>query len=208
MQVKLPDTVAPNNSPDVGPHHLNAMPTTTGNKGMPKPILNIDDVRFSPRPADFAPKGDAANQFEVRIGRIANMIGARKLGYSITIVPPGKSAYPFHSHRINEEMFFVLQGSGEVRFGPDTFPIRSGDFIACPPGGPETAHQMRNTGTEELKFFAVSTLLSPEINEYPDSEKFGVYADFPTGTDGRMEYFSFQGREGMNLDYWDGEGER
>lgn len=174
---------------------------------MRKPILNIDDIAFSARPPAFAPKGELANQFEVRIGRIANLIGARKLGYNITAIPPGKSAYPFHSHRRNEEMFFVLQGSGEIRFGPHTFPIRRGDFVACPPGGPEAAHQMRNTGVEELRFLAVSTVLSPEINEYPDSGKFGVYADFPSGTDGQTEYFSFQGREAMNLDYWDGEGE-
>lgn len=173
---------------------------------MSKPILNVDDVEFSPRSSDIAPKGDLANEFEARTGRIGNLIGARTLGYNITLIPPGKSAYPFHSHRTNEEMFFVLEGTGEVRLGPDTFTIRTGDFIACPPGGPEAAHQIRNTGEDELKFLAVSTLHSPEINEYPDSGKFGVYADFPSGGTGEVEYFSFQGREGMNLDYWDGEG--
>lgn len=175
---------------------------------MPKPILNVDDVKFSPRPADFAPKGELGGKFDARIGRIGTLIGARTLGYNITVVPPGKSAYPFHSHRINEEMFFVLQGSGEVRIGAETLSIRSGDFIACPPGGPETAHQIRNNGVEELRFLAVSTLHSPEINEYPDSEKFGVYADFPSVTDDGVESFSFQGREGMSLDYWDGEGQK
>jgi hypothetical protein len=29
---------------------------------MPKPILNVDDVKFSPRPADFAPKGELGNK--------------------------------------------------------------------------------------------------------------------------------------------------
>jgi len=81
-----------------------------------------------------------------------------------------------------------------------------GDFIACPPGGPEAAHQIRNSGDEELRFLAVSTVHSPEINEYPDSRKYGVYADFASGGDGGVRYFSFQGREDMNLDYWDGEG--
>src|SRR4030095_11101848 len=145
-----------------------------------------------PRPQDFAPRGELANQFEARTGRVADHIGARPLGYNVTAVPPDKAAYQFHSHRVNEEMFFVLQGSGEVRIGLQTFPIRMGDFIACPPSGPEGAHQIRNTGTEELRFLAVSTLHSPETNEYPDSGKFGVYADFPSGADGRMEYFSFQ----------------
>ena len=180
---------------------------TEGNRVMERPVLNIDDVSFSARPPDVAPKGELAEQFEVRTGPISKRIGATKLGYNITIIPPGKAAYPFHAHRTNEEMFFVLEGLGEIRFGSQTLAIRRGDFIACPPGGPESAHQIRNTGGDELKFLAVSTMLSPEINEYPDSEKFGVYADFPTSSKDQVEYFSFQGREGMNLDYWDGEGQ-
>ena len=172
----------------------------------PKPILNLDDVACSPRPEHFAPKGKLGGQFDASIGPISRLIGAQKLGYSVTAIPPGKAAYPFHAHRFNEEMFFVLQGDGEIRIGRETHSIRTGDFIACPPGGGDTAHQIRNTGTQELRFLAVSTLLSPEINEYPDSGKFGVYADLPS-EDGEIEYFSFQGREKMNLDYWEGEEE-
>jgi uncharacterized cupin superfamily protein len=142
------------------------------------------------------------------MGAISARIGARGLGYNITAIAPGKATFPFHSHRINEEMFFVLQGSGEVRIGPDTFPIRSGDFIACPPSGREAAHQIRNTGSDELRFLAVSTQRFPEINLYPDSGKFRVLAYFPSETGEGVEVFSFQGRAGMSLDYWDGEGER
>ncbi|HEV8110827.1 MAG TPA: cupin domain-containing protein, partial [Burkholderiales bacterium] len=39
-------------------------------------------------------------------------------------------------------MFYVVEGSGEVRIGSETFPIRAGDIIACPPGGQDTAHQI------------------------------------------------------------------
>lgn len=170
-------------------------------------ILNLEDVTLSPRPAGFAPKGALADRFEASTGSISKRLGARGLGYNITAIPPGKAAYPFHAHRFNEEMFFIMAGNGEVRLGDRAYPIGRGDFIACPPGGPEQAHQIRNTGTEELRFLAVSTVLSPEINEYPDSSKFGVYADLPSDADGEVEYFSFQSRREMNLDYWDGEGE-
>ena len=49
-------------------------------------------------------------------------------------------------------MFFVLHGSGEVRIGEARYPIRAGDIIACPAGGKETAHQIINTGNEELRY--------------------------------------------------------
>src|ERR1041385_7680477 len=138
---------------------------------MDKPIINIADVPLEPRPPGMAPKGEAADKYDAKMGFIGTRIGARKLGYNITAVPPGMRAFPCHNHRVNEEMFFILEGSGEVRIGDKTYALRQGDFLACPPGGPELAHQIVNTGTTELKYLAVSTMIYPEICEYPDSGK-------------------------------------
>jgi len=172
---------------------------------MTKPILNISDVELQPRPAAFAPTGAAAERYDARMGFIAPRVGAQKLGYNLTAVPPGKRAFPFHNHRVNEEMFFVLEGAGEVRIGETVYPIRAGDIIACPAGGKETAHQVINTGKEELRYLAVSTKLSPEIAEYPDTGKFGILAEFPAGPNGTPQVFRFVGREDLGVDYWDGE---
>jgi len=101
-------------------------------------------------------------------------------------------------------MFFVLEGEGEVRIGSETFPIRTGDVIAHPPGGPETSHQIGNTSNAELKYLAVATRISPEIVDYPDSGKFGVYAEYPS-TDGKPAGFRFIGRSGASVNYYDGE---
>src|SRR5262249_28991479 len=106
----------------------------------------------------------------------------------------------------NEEMFFVLEGAGEVRIGAERHPVRPGDIIACPPGGPETAHQIINTGEGELKFLAVSTRLTPEGAEYPASGKFGVLAEFPPGPDGKPQGLRLVGRTQSSIeDYWEGE---
>jgi len=171
---------------------------------MSHPIINIDEVELQPRPAAFAATGDAANRFDARMGFIAPRIGAQKLGYNLTAVPPGKRAFPLHNHRVNEEMFLVLEGTGEIRVGDAVYPIRAGDVIACPPGGKETAHQIVNSGTAELKYLAVSTKLSPDIAEYPDSGKFGVLAEFPSGGS-KPKTFRFVGRESNAVPYWDGE---
>src|SRR5689334_14516546 len=121
---------------------------------MPRPIMNVADVSLEPTPREFAPTGSAAERFEARTGVIGARIGARTLGYNITAVPAGKRAWPFHNHPAKEEMFFVLQGSGEVRIGNSRYPIRTGDFVACPAGGSDTAHQLINTGTEDLRYLA------------------------------------------------------
>lgn len=169
-----------------------------------RPILNISDIALQPRPAAFAATDSAAERFDARTGAIAPLIGAQKLGYNLTVVPPGKRAFPFHNHCVNEEMFFVVDGEGEVRIGEAVYPICSGDVVACPAGGKETAHQIINTGAAELRYLAVSTRIYPEVAEYPDSGKFGVLAEYPS-PDGQPRRFLFVGRENLNINYWDGE---
>ena len=172
---------------------------------MSKPVINLADVQLQPPPPDMAPKGDVATRYEARIARISQQMGAQKLGYNVTAVPPGKRAFPPHNHHVNEEMFLVLAGTGEVKIGEIVYPIREGDVVALPAGGREAAHVVTNTGSTELRYFAVSTKISPEICEYPVSGKFGVLAEFPAGADGKPGSFRYVGRETVAADYWEGE---
>jgi len=175
---------------------------------MSRPIFNIADLTEF---REVGHKGQAIGatrpdqSYEARLGAISTKIGAQKLGYNLTIVPPGKRAFPRHSHRVNEEMFFIIEGEGELIVGAERHPVKRGDVVACPPGGPETAHQLRNTSASaELKYLAISTKLSPEVVDYPDSNKTGIYAEF-TGADGKPQFTRFLARTGASLDYWEGE---
>jgi len=166
---------------------------------MSSQILNVDDVELQ--------QWEQGERYQAGLGSISARIGAKLLGYNITVLAPGKRAFPCHNHHVNEEMFFVLEGEGEVRIGDETFPITRGDVIACPPGGPDTAHQIANTSPDtDLRFLAVSTRLSPEIAEYPDSGKFGVLAELTPDADGAPRPFRFVSRADNGLDYWEGEG--
>ena len=172
---------------------------------MNKPIMNIADVVLEPWPAGASITATARERYEAKMGFIGPRIGAQKLGYNITAVPAGKRAFPFHNHHVNEEMFFVLQGSGEVRIGVQTYSIRVGDVVACPPGGKEKAHKITNTGKEELRYLAVSTKITPEVVDYPDSGKYGVLSELPAGADTKSRRFIVLGRENQSLSYWEGE---
>lgn len=163
------------------------------------PIVNLDSLRLEPRPAAYAPAGMAAERFDARLARLGPQLGLTGLGCSVVAVPPRMRAFPFHSHRIDDELFIVLQGEGQLRLGEAVHPVRQGDVIGCPAGGPESAHQLINTGTRELRYLAISTQAPVEVCQYPDSGKLGVYADLPTGA------FRFIGRENEPVDYWDGE---
>ena len=171
---------------------------------MTRRIINVDDVKLEPRPASYAAPVDAKGKFDARMGEVAIMLGAQKLGYNVTEIPPGVAAFPFHNHRNNEEMFFILAGSGELRLGYERHPLRAGDIVACPPGDRTTAHQIINTGSANLRFLAVSTMLNPEICEYPDSGKFSV-SEKQRNADGASDGFRHVGRAGDQVDYWEGE---
>ncbi len=169
---------------------------------MTKSIVNLNDIELYPLPSEYAASGDAVQKYDLRMGFVAQQVGAQRLGYNITAVPPGKRAFPFHHHHINEELFLVLSGQGEVRIGEHVYPIKPHDVIACPPGDAESAHQIINTGTEELRYFCISTRLSPDVVGYPDTGRFGVTAD---ELPGRTTPFRFIGKEGQSDGYWDGE---
>ena len=120
--------------------------------------------------AKIAPVGNGG-KFQGEFASLGKLIGARKLGVSLAVVPPGKRAFPKHAHHVNEEMMFILEGSGTYHCGSESAPITAGDLIAAPPGDGSTAHQIENTSDAPLRYLTFSTKLEPEVLEYPDSGK-------------------------------------
>lgn len=171
---------------------------------MKKNILNIENVQAR-LISDFKPGAPEKYQ-GAAMAEISALIGAKKLGYNLTIVPPGKAAFPMHNHYGNEEMFFIIEGEGAIRIGKETFSIRAGDTIACPCGDTDTAHQIINTSnTLTLRYLAVSTKQTPDFVQYPDSGKTGAAHYLDDGPDGSFKAVRILNREQENLGYWDGE---
>jgi mannose-6-phosphate isomerase-like protein (cupin superfamily) len=53
-----------------------------------------------------------------------------------------------HYHRVAEEIYFVLKGSGKLEVDGETRTIRPGDAILIPPGA---WHTLENNGSSELR---------------------------------------------------------
>lgn len=155
-------------------------------------VVNIDELELE----HFSAVG---GKFESDCARIGPKLGAKELGYSYDVVPPGKISCPFHSHRGEEEMFFIVKGEGTLRYGHERRRVRAGDFICCPVGGPDTAHQIINDSDGVLAYISVSTNLPVEVCEYPDS---GKVAAFGGSGEARIRHIT----EASSLvDYWKGE---
>jgi hypothetical protein len=81
---------------------------------MSHPIASLHGLNFVPRPANVLPTNPAtAARFDASRAFLGDTLGLTKLGVNVTAVKPGKTAYPFHSHRANDELFLILAGSGE-----------------------------------------------------------------------------------------------
>ena len=163
----------------------------------PKPVMNIADVQLR--------DNKHGETFEAKIGSFGRMIGSTGIGVMLHVVEPGKKAFPYHAHHMTQELFVILEGEGTYRFGPDTYPVKAGDVLAAPTGGPEVAHQIINTGTQdaEIPRYLGEPGRLGDVVEYPDSGKFAVTSryDWATGKGG-VRYI---GRAENSLDYWDGE---
>ncbi|WP_340617961.1 cupin domain-containing protein [Xenorhabdus entomophaga] len=124
---------------------------------------------------------------------------ACKLGASVDCVPPGKRAVPYHFHHSQEEMFIIMNGSGTLRIADNMIPIKEGDVICIPPGD-KYPHQIINTSDEMLRYISISTMESPEICEYPDSNKY-----LAKSTINEVKKFSAINFLNEDVDYWENE---
>ena len=80
-------------------------------------------------------------------------------------------------------------------------PIKTGDLVAAPAGS--KAHQLINTGKQDLRYIGISSMAATEVVDYPDSGKIGVMAGVKNG-DFRTASYSGVGRM-AKADYYDGE---
>ena len=84
----------------------------------------------------------------------------------MTVVPPGKKAWPYHSHYANEEMFVVIAGEGTLRYGGDAYPVKPGDVILCKAGGEETTHGFE-VSTGATKANGLGNAANPRAHQAP-----------------------------------------
>lgn len=123
----------------------------------------------------------------IRLGR---RLGGRMLGASVYLLPPGNKSFPYHLHHANEELLLILEGEVVVRTPAGEQQLGRGDTLAFV-RGPAGAHQVINRSGAPARFIMFSTMVEPEISEYPDSENIGVFAGRPPGGAGEAVLSKF-----------------
>jgi len=157
-------------------------------------------------PNVFEPGFDAEQDeppFTWRRARIGRQAGSEKLGASLFELPPGASSFPLHIHHANEELMVVFAGRPTLRTLDGDRELRAGEVVAFPTGR-RGSHRIDNRSDEPVRFLMVSTMISPEVNEYPDSDKIWARG-FAPGAEGSSDALDVLARPDPDLDYMDGE---
>jgi len=157
-------------------------------------------------PNIFEPGFDAEQDqppFSWRRSRLGRQAGSEKLGASLFELAPDASSFPLHVHHANEELLVVLAGTPTLRTLDGERELEPGEVVAFPTGR-RGAHRIDNRTDAPARFLIVSTMIAPEVNEYPDSGK--VWArNFAPGAENPSEPLDVLARPDPDLDYLDGE---
>lgn len=148
--------------------------------------INVDEAAFE----HFK---DGSGKYESDDQELGLLIGARKLGYQMVTLGPGKRFCPLHTEEHEEELFIIWDGEAVVRTLRGEFPCRRGDVIAFPIGD-VGAHQLINRGDKPCRVFMLGMEGLGSVAYYPDSDKVLI-----TTRDRLMV------RAAPRLDYFDGE---
>jgi quercetin dioxygenase-like cupin family protein len=75
------------------------------------------------------------------------------------VLEPGE-APPVHVHDDAEQVFYILEGRGELGIGPDAaekHPLKVGDFVRTPPGVP---HAVRCLGDSRFVYLSIDCFVA------------------------------------------------
>lgn len=112
--------------------------------------------------------GDA----EVHWTTLSDRVGLTRAHLNLARIPPGKAAFPLHSHAVQEEFVFVLSGKGRARVGNREFPVGPGDYLGFPTDG--VAHDIRNVGKEDLVCLMGGERTKTEVATFPELGKIAI----------------------------------
>lgn len=117
-------------------------------------IRNINDIE-----ANVMNRGEG-NVFSVKAASDGDLL--TKSHASFVEVEPGNTAFGYHYHEVNEEIFYIISGEGTVETPDGERPIKAGDILSFPTGK-GGAHVVKNTSTEKLVYLDFGTRSDVEI---------------------------------------------
>jgi uncharacterized cupin superfamily protein len=137
-------------------------------------IVNIDELEEESWTSPKGKFGGSGRQVSAALGRdpmSMDLMKRHPFDLEVLRLKPGQTPYPYHSHSAQWEFYLVQSGSGTLRHDDGESEIREGDAFLFKP---DEAHQLTNTGDEDLLVFVIADNPVGETCHYPDSGKWLV----------------------------------
>jgi mannose-6-phosphate isomerase-like protein (cupin superfamily) len=83
---------------------------------------------------------------------LRDLLGSAGLEVSLNVVPPGKAIPFLHSHKLNDEAYFVVGGRGQFLVDGECIDVAEGSFLRVSPAG---ARAWRNNQDAPLYFLCI-----------------------------------------------------
>src|SRR4051812_39605189 len=112
--------------------------------------VNVNDLKEMTWDSPKGKFAGAGKQVSEALGRnplSTDLKDRHPFDLEILRVAPGKSAYPFHSHAAQWELYHVISGKGIIRHQDGKTEIETGDSFLFKPGEP---HELLNDGPEDI----------------------------------------------------------
>ena len=132
---------------------------------------NLEELVWSSPKGKFAGAGKQVSEALGRKPFSTDLMERHPFDVEICRIPPGKAAYPYHTHSAQWEFYHIISGHGTARHKGGKTPIEAGDAFIF---GPDEPHQLINDGEEDLVMYVVADNPIGESGYYPDSNKWIV----------------------------------
>lgn len=154
--------------------------------------LNADGI-YEPFAAEEAPWEEFAKgkRFGMRFRHLSKFGGGSHVGVALEELAPGRQSNPLHSHMLEEEHVFVLEGSMTLHLGGKDYPMTAGDYV-CFPAGQKAGHALVNRGSAPCRYLIIGENNPSDVAVHTESGRVAV----------RLMGEGY--RKSAAMDYWDG----
>jgi uncharacterized cupin superfamily protein len=114
----------------------------------------------------------------VTLRSVGALAGSELLGATAYELAPGTRWADLHFHHANEELLLVLEGTPTLHTLDGGRELARGDVVAFGRGR-RGAHRVSNDSSEPARLVIVSTMLMPDVVEYPESDRVFVMSEPP-----------------------------
>ena len=101
--------------------------------------------------------------------KLGDAFGLSNFGVNLTHLDPGAVSALFHTHEVQDEFIYILEGAPTLIFGEEEFSMKPGDCMGFK-AGTGVGHQLINRTNEVVVYIEIGDRTPNETCEYPNDD--------------------------------------